>query len=67
MTKPRISYQLRNCKYVIYLDLDLHRNILKPRKEKGTLWVYGDCYAYHLYEEIWNTTLCMDLFKDCKK
>lgn len=37
----------------------------KVRKKKGTLWFYGDCYAYHLYQNVWNTSLCHEQFKDC--
>ena len=37
----------------------------KVRHGEGTLWLYGDCYAYHLYQNVWNTSLCEKQFKNC--
>ena len=39
----------------------------KKRYRKGLLWIYGDCYAYHFYQQIWNTSLCTQQFQQCKK
>lgn len=38
----------------------------KVRRKQGTLWLYGDCYAYHLYQNVWNSSLCEKQFKQCK-
>ncbi|XP_066922504.1 uncharacterized protein [Clytia hemisphaerica] len=39
----------------------------RPREKEGVLWIYGDCYAFHLFEQVWNTTLCNQQFATCKK
>ena len=38
-----------------------------PRFRTGTLWVYGDCYAFHFFKAIENLTLCKKKFFVCNK
>ena len=59
--------------YIIVFFLDIKgspqtRHLNKaPRLRTGTLWVYGDCYAFHFFETIENSTLCKKKFFVCNK
>ena len=33
---------------------------------KGTLWIFGDCYAHHFHDYIINSTLCAETFTRCE-
>ena len=64
-----VAYSL----YIIVFFLDIKgspqtRHLNKaPRLRTGTLWVYGDCYAFHFFEAIENSTLCKKKFFVCNK
>lgn len=57
-----------NSQWIPYaLDTWEPDNSKNERQQKGLLWIYGDCYAFHFFESVVNTTLCSNLFQACNK